>query len=378
MGGTSSTPGYENVIDPNPIKLLPEQSIALFGILHAKNTLTWPDIIKHRRINFALCRANGIAAAQLYSMQPDIAQWICHGRCEVTNCRDMALWSPNPFTHFHCNIGDLVLLRKQLQPDTLRNCEITVTILRERYGLTGEIMCLLQYSPQEWIDLQLTEEDISSLSNAQFEKLFGKITRNDLLNRLLKVTRVHEQSSISETRRVQPRSVELKTVVTIDKPTREALTTVVAPDKHQALKPVAAGVEHLKSVAAGVAAADKHEAVLDTQDAEAKASDAIDTSVSRDAARAAAARAASAAEARAAETRASAAIAAEARAAETRVAAARAAEAIAAEVRDDASKVAEARSAEARSAEASAVDARAAEAEATTRLANKVSADLAE
>jgi hypothetical protein len=186
MGANTSVPGYDNVIDPNPIKLLPEQSISLYGMFHAKSTLTWPDIIKHKHINFALCSANCITPAQLYSMQPDITQWICHGRCDVSNSNDMALWCPNPFTHFHCNIGDLVVLRKQLHPDVLRRCNVTVADLRERYGLTGEIMCLLQYSPQEWMDLALTETDINAISTAQFEKIFGKITRNDLLSRMKK------------------------------------------------------------------------------------------------------------------------------------------------------------------------------------------------
>lgn len=184
MGANASVAGYDHAVDPNPVKLLPEQSLSLYGLFHAKSTLTWPDVVRHKHIHFSLCVEHGLTPAQLYSMQPDIAQWICHGKCEVSDCSRMELWSPNPFVHFHCNIGDLVLLRKQLQPEVLRRCNMTVRELRERYGLTGEIMCLLQYTPQQWIDLRLSTSDLDALTAPQFEKIFGKIARTDLHARL--------------------------------------------------------------------------------------------------------------------------------------------------------------------------------------------------
>ena len=184
MGAASSGPFGEQAIDPNPIKLLPEQSLALYGLFNVKPTLTWPDIVRHKSITFASCLANGVTSGQMYSMQPDITQWICHGKCDVSNCNDMALWCPNPFTHFHCHIGDLVVMRKHLPPDVLRRCHMSVSDMRERYGMTGELMCMMQYSPQEWIELALTERDLITLTAAQFEKIFGKITRTDLIGRL--------------------------------------------------------------------------------------------------------------------------------------------------------------------------------------------------
>ena len=70
----------------------------------------------------------------------------------------MALWTPDPFAHFRCTVGDLLMHRRLITPQCLARCGLTVRVMRERYGLTPDLMCELKYTPQEWVDLGLSVE----------------------------------------------------------------------------------------------------------------------------------------------------------------------------------------------------------------------------
>lgn len=177
-------PQRMEAVDPNPVRLLPEQSLAIFGLLHAKRTLTWADVCLHKHINFQLCLANNIAVETLYRLQPSLQEWTRMKKCTMADCADMHLWAPNPFVDFRCSIGDLVVEKKILPPAVLQRCGLTVKELRERYGLTAELMCMLQYTHREWLDLDIDRESVELLSDAQFERIFGKVPKSDLLLRL--------------------------------------------------------------------------------------------------------------------------------------------------------------------------------------------------
>ena len=143
--GVSSSRGE---VDPNPIRIRAEQSLRLLGIMHAKSTLVWADVVANPRVTFGACFDVGIPANDLHRMQPCLREWTQLGRCGLLDCDHMAPWSPNPFTHFKGTIGDLAVHRKSLPPACLVRCGLTVRELRERYGLTPELMCLLQYTPR--------------------------------------------------------------------------------------------------------------------------------------------------------------------------------------------------------------------------------------
>jgi hypothetical protein len=63
----------------------------------------------------------------------------------------------------------------------IANCGITFNILRERYGLTKELMVLLRYSIQDWIDLQIPEDFIRDLADDYWAQIFGEASRSDLI-----------------------------------------------------------------------------------------------------------------------------------------------------------------------------------------------------
>jgi hypothetical protein len=53
MGNSSSS--VQPPIDPHPVRLRPEQSVRLLGLMHAKGTLTWSDVVQHKHITLRLC-----------------------------------------------------------------------------------------------------------------------------------------------------------------------------------------------------------------------------------------------------------------------------------------------------------------------------------
>ena len=75
-------------------------------------------------------------------------EWIRLKRCTLSDCEAMALWTPDPFVHFKCTIGDLALRRDVLPPSCLARCGLTVRVLREKYGLQPDLMCMLKYTPR--------------------------------------------------------------------------------------------------------------------------------------------------------------------------------------------------------------------------------------
>jgi hypothetical protein len=168
-------------IDYYPIRLLPEQSVFLFGFLEAKTTLTWKDVVTNPNINLSACVACGMDTMKLYRMQPDIKEWIQVGKACIKDYAHMQPWKPNPFTDLRCSIGDLVLHRKYIHPSMIASCGITFSILRERYGLTKELMVLLRYSVEDWIELEIQEDFLKELPDEYWSQIFGEASKSDLI-----------------------------------------------------------------------------------------------------------------------------------------------------------------------------------------------------
>ena len=180
-----------NIINPSlsthsleyyyPIRLSSEQSLALFGMWEVKTTLTWKDVLRFPNINLGSCISCGIDNMKLCRMQPDIKEWIRFEKAGIKDCMHMSPWKPNPFTDLGCSIGDLVVYRKYLQPKILTACGISFTTLKARYGLTEELMILLRYTLDDWLDLEITEEYLAQIPQDQFNQIFGKVARSEIL-----------------------------------------------------------------------------------------------------------------------------------------------------------------------------------------------------
>ncbi len=170
------------VIDNYHIKLTPVQMANLFSdLMSAKKTLTWKIMIREKQITFRKCLEQKIDVGKLYNMQPDIDEWIAHGKVELQDCKDMGLWRPNPFYHFHCHIGDLIVHRQSLPPEILIQGGVKFNILLERYGLTPELMVLLRYSPEDWVRLGLTEIFLGNFNDRQWKEIFLNLTKEEVI-----------------------------------------------------------------------------------------------------------------------------------------------------------------------------------------------------
>jgi hypothetical protein len=193
MGGVASTADegkkgepaclLENgcVIDNYHIKLSKVQMANLFfDLMNAKKTLTWKTVVSEKQITFRKCMDVKIDVVKLYNMQPDIEEWVRHDKATLKDCKDMELWRPNPFFHFKSHIGDLVVERECLPPRILINGGVKFNILKDRYGLTPELMVLLKYSPEDWVKLGLDEAYLDVFNERQWADIFNKLKKSEV------------------------------------------------------------------------------------------------------------------------------------------------------------------------------------------------------
>ena len=183
----SSGVGVNNNVGPQEleyyvIRLQPEQSVGLYGFANAKTTLTWRDTKAHPGISLRTCVHYGVDTAKLCRMQPDIREWMIAGKATLQDSPLMGPWKPDVFKDLNCNIGDLVVHRKALGPKLLIDAGMTFVVLKDRYGLTPEIMALLRYTASDWLELRIPSAFLRELTNDQWNRIFGCIhTRCDTI-----------------------------------------------------------------------------------------------------------------------------------------------------------------------------------------------------
>ncbi len=171
-----------NVIDSYPIKLNTEQMANLYELLKVKKTLTWKDVVQNEKITFRKCIEVKIDVGKLHSMQPNLEEWLKYKKVEMKDCKDMELWRPNPFQHFNCHIGDLVMERKNITPRVLLLGGVRFNILWERYGLRPEHMVLLKYSAEDWVRMGLEEEYLCHFNEKQWCEIFQNLKKSELID----------------------------------------------------------------------------------------------------------------------------------------------------------------------------------------------------
>ncbi len=78
-----------------------------------------------------------------------------------------------------------MLYRRVLPASLLIDSGVTFTQMKVRYGLTAELMIFLKYSAEDWIRLGIEEEfALHELSNEQWTRIFGLMTRSELVAQL--------------------------------------------------------------------------------------------------------------------------------------------------------------------------------------------------
>jgi len=161
------------------IKLKAEESIGIYGFMNAKKTLAWKDILCHKHIQLKTCIENGIGTSKLYKLQPDLHEWIKFEKVNITDFPYLKDWAANPFDHFHCTIGDLIMNRKYIDGKALKKSGIRFQDLVDKYGLSYEFMAMLKYSSDDWIQLGITQEYIDKIPDDHWNVIFGDLSRKD-------------------------------------------------------------------------------------------------------------------------------------------------------------------------------------------------------
>ena len=172
MGQNQSATGNQD-LDYYVIRLKPDQSVTLYGYLRAQTTLTWKDALANPTITLKSCCECGVDSFKLCRMQPDIREWMRHNKAGLEDCALMGPWKPDVFNDLGCSIGDLVMHRKALGPDLLLTAGITFDTLKNKYGLTPELMAMLHYSSEDWLKLRVCDAFLKELTDEQWVRIFG-------------------------------------------------------------------------------------------------------------------------------------------------------------------------------------------------------------
>ena len=166
--------GAKRSISPYAILLTPEQRLGIYGfsLLHAKSTLTWQDVEDNKQITLRLCFKHNIQASQLHKMQPRLQCWVDLDKVGLEDIDLLDEWKCHPFHDLRAGIGDLILQRQKITPQRLARCNVTYQELKDKHGMSPDIMGLLRYSAEEWGLLGLTAQDLCELSNEQLQRIF--------------------------------------------------------------------------------------------------------------------------------------------------------------------------------------------------------------
>jgi len=168
------------------IKLNPEQSLLIFGLLHAKRTLSWNDFVEIKHLTLGICLKHGVESTKLYKIQPDIREWIRHQKVSLEDLPSLLQWKPNPFTDFQCCIGDVITYRRYITPEIIINAGITFDELHDKYGVDEETMVLFRYPIESWIQLGMSESFIRNtfFKPEHWSLIFGKLTKEDVIQKI--------------------------------------------------------------------------------------------------------------------------------------------------------------------------------------------------
>lgn len=125
------------------MKLSAGQACFIYGWLGAKYSITWPDIVQNPTITFDhLLKAN-LTLDQLFTIQPDIKQWITHEKITKSHINLLInKWDCDIINDFKLDIGDIA--DQKMAPETLLKLGINFQTLSDM-GLTSENMRLFKH-----------------------------------------------------------------------------------------------------------------------------------------------------------------------------------------------------------------------------------------
>lgn len=162
------------------LKLTPGQAVAVYGWIHAKQTLRWVDVAQHEFITYKSLRAARICPEALHDMQPDLDAWVRLRKATFLDCPDMCPWSPHPLKDFKADLADIIAVG--WPPDVLASMGVTYDDLVDA-GVAHANMGIFRFSLMGWKHLGFTAAHAASIPEGSIMRLFG-VSKRDALEQL--------------------------------------------------------------------------------------------------------------------------------------------------------------------------------------------------
>jgi len=159
------------------ISLTPGQAVTIHGWWHARQTLTWGDVLTHEPLSLSKLLSFNLTEQELYVLQPDLQAWIRPGKATLSDCPRMRAWDAHPIRDFKADLADLV--GAHWPHETLIRMGVTYDDLLG-LGLTAETMNLFGYTLMMWASVGFRRSHAEPIPPNTLYRLFG-MTKQDVL-----------------------------------------------------------------------------------------------------------------------------------------------------------------------------------------------------
>ena len=159
------------------IKLTPGQAVSIHGWWHARDGLTWGDVLLDAKLNYVSLLAFNIPEQDLYVLQPDLQAWVRAGKASLKDCPRMRAWDAHPRRDFKADLSDII--RTEWSAETMARVGITYDELLA-LGITPEAMPLFRFTLMMWTTIGFRREHAEKIPANQLCTLFG-LSKQDTL-----------------------------------------------------------------------------------------------------------------------------------------------------------------------------------------------------
>lgn len=161
------------------LRLTPVQSCQIHGWLNPRRTLHWDDVVGNNHMTLSSLIQNGLTAADLKTLQPDVRMWIKHKNVGLRDVPSMVEWPLHPVQHLRANLGDLATAH--YQPALMLRLGITYEYLRQGMRMDDDWMRVLRYKPNEWAEIGFGRDQAVAMGRRRVEWVFEPMDFDSLV-----------------------------------------------------------------------------------------------------------------------------------------------------------------------------------------------------
>jgi hypothetical protein len=167
------------------VVLTNSQKVAIYGWLQFRDSLEWDHVSSESHLTFEFLRQCGLTNAQLYSLQPNVEEWVRFGKVDKRCCLDMTAWPLHPVQHLNMDLADL--LEQRWSPEEMLRVGVDVQTMFD-IGMTADVMKTFGYSVLAWQKLGLRYSDVQKWQDVDIHRVFH-VNRSTIASMLAKPMR---------------------------------------------------------------------------------------------------------------------------------------------------------------------------------------------